>query len=489
MESVRDVKFYTFMNVLAEKAKKIQRLNKDKGWRTSINAEIGYGGARLMDVRFTGRKSMDELARCLYNCDGEYTTLRLVGSSAGNIIVYSLAFIMGIRGECCGFNVNNRLRMGKIIDRELFYKITGLNFPETVKCTCDGVRAICDLFLEVAALQEHPAWHETKEVGKKQQQHFNEFGSQYPGTKFNKRHKLSTKIIQQMFSEEKTMEQVLAFSEGTAASGFSDLYVEAPIQYVVNMYRAISNMEGRVGAMYNLSRVLILLCSRWEKKPGYKNDFYSKCEMYIGSKKIVDDESFIFTDLITGDLVPLVRLAPSNEDIQRDVIRFNDSTDILMDSIDVRDVVLPVLSKIIWQNVSARLKLRNNKSLSKLAKWKWNGMVSTHDNFDSNDYVIEHKRQLAADIMSDSLSKNHLPNFSKTITEYDEKENKTTPLICWNYIFELSPMGKHLFPLEEVCGFYEASLPLITPWQLKVVQKKRGRQMVIYGPRKRPRTQ
>ncbi|AUO15271.1 WSSV541 [White spot syndrome virus] len=44
----------------------------------------------------------------------------------------------------------------KIIDRELFYKITGLNFPETVKCTCDGVRAICDLFLEVAALQEHP---------------------------------------------------------------------------------------------------------------------------------------------------------------------------------------------------------------------------------------------------------------------------------------------------------------------------------------------
>ncbi|KAK7083450.1 hypothetical protein SK128_000854, partial [Halocaridina rubra] len=188
--------------------------------QASINAELGYGGARLLDVRFTGRECIDELTRCIHYCDGENLKLRIVGSSAGNIIVYILAFLMGVRGQCCGYDVNDRKRRLLITNKEAFFNMSGLHLPESVFCACDGVRAICDLFLEVAALQEHPAWHEPKRTAS---------GTNYPGLVFNQQRLLPTKTIQEILYNERTMEQILEFSEGTAASGFSDLYVEAPV--------------------------------------------------------------------------------------------------------------------------------------------------------------------------------------------------------------------------------------------------------------------
>lgn len=140
-ESVRDVKFFSFLNALANKSKRIHRLNSDidnseEKLRCSINAEIGYGGARLMDVRFTGRRTMNELSRCISFCDGTNTKLRVVGSSAGNIVAYSLAFIMGVRGVCCGYDVKNPRRSGLIVDRKLFRCAVGLELPISVTCAC-----------------------------------------------------------------------------------------------------------------------------------------------------------------------------------------------------------------------------------------------------------------------------------------------------------------------------------------------------------------
>nr|AKS10617.1 wsv269-like protein [Metopaulias depressus WSSV-like virus] len=468
--TVRDVKFYTFAEAVAKRAKWIR--NKISGTASaSINVEFGYGGARLMDVRWTGFKSIAKLCECLYYC-GSDLKLRVVGSSAGNIIAYSLAMILAMKGKCCGYNVKNPQRRGTNINKRLFYEASGLNIPANINCVCECVRIIFDLLLEMVAVQEHPAWHDDNDDddddddddGQEEDKEENTFGEEHTGFKFSTRRKLPVDTIRDMFAGTKTAESVLSFSQGTAASGFSDLFVEAPVQYVLNMYRAIDGLEGRVGVLYTLSRFLVLFCIEWPNEQVY-NPFFDVCEIYIGSRKIVDDEGFVFTDLVGTDSVPLVHLSPTA--VLNDVERFNGSVDILMDSIDVREIVLPRIAQIIWQRMIKRLKLRNDKSLSDLRNWRWNGKVSTPRSFPREDYELTERQQSSADIMTNN-DKDYLPDFEKTVT------GGSNDLLCWNYVFELSPMGKHLFQLERVSGLFEASLPLITPWQLKVVQKRRG---------------
>ena len=449
--TVRDVKFYTLAEAIAKRAKWIRKKISNTA---SINIEFGYGGARLMDVRWMGFKSIAKFCECLYYC-GSNLKLRVVGSSAGNIIVYSLAMVLAMKGKCCGYNVKNPQRRGTNINRRLFYKASGLNIPANINCACECIRIIFDSILEVAAVQEHPAWHD-EEGGD---------GEEYSG---NTRRKLSFDTIHEMFAGTKTAESVLSFSQNMAASGFSDLFVEAPVQYVLNMYRAIGGLEGRVGALYTLSRFLVLFCINWTKEHVY-NPFFDVCEFYIGARKIVDDEGFMFTDLVGTDSVPLVHLSATT--VLNDVERFNRSVDILMDSIDVREIVLPHIAQIIWQRMIKRLKLRNNKKLSDLRNWRWGGKIFTQRSFPREDYELIEQQQISADIMTNNV-KDYLPDFEKTIT--GESDN----LLCWNYVFELSPMGKHLFQLERVSGLFEASLPLITPWQIKAVQKRQ-----VYGPK------
>lgn len=379
-----------------------------------------------MDVRWTGFKSIAKLCECLSYCSSDLK-LRVVGSSAGNIITYSLAMILAMKGKCCGYDVKKPRKRETKINRQLFYKASGLCIPANVNCACECVRIISDMLLEVVAVQEHPAWHDDD--------------------LFNTRwRKLSTNIIREMFAGTKTAESVLSFSRGTAASGFSDLFVEAPVRYVLNMYRAIEGLEGRVGALYTLSRFLVLFCIDWSNEHVY-NPFFDVCEFYIGARKIVDDEGFVFTDLVSTDSVPLVHLSPTT--VFDDVERFNRSMDILMDSIDVRGIILSHIAPIIWQRMTKRLKLRNNKSLSDLKNWQWSGKVSTPRSFSSKDYELTEQRQISADIMTNSAD-DYLPDFEKIITV------GSTNLLCWNYVFELSPLGKHLFQLERVSGLSEA---------------------------------
>ena len=423
--TVRDVKFYMLAETVAKRAKWIR--NKISG-TASINIEFGYGGARLMDVRWTGLKSVAKLCECLYYC-GSDLKLRMVGSSAGNIIAYTLAIVLAMKGKCCGYNLKNPQRRGTNINRRLFYEASGLSIPSNINCACECVRKIFDLLLEAVAVQEHPAWHEDT------------------GFRFSPR--LSTDTIHEMFAGTTTAESVLSFTQGTAACGFTDLFVEAPVQYVLNMYHAIDGLEGRVGALYMLCRFLVLFCIDWSGQYVY-NHFFDACEVYIGARKI-DDEGFLFTDLVSTDSIPLVHLSPAT--ILKDVERFNRSVDTLMDSIDIKEIVLPRIAQIIWQRVVKRLKLKNDKNLSDLKKWRWNGKISTPRSFLGEDYEVTERRQTSADIMTDS-AKEYLPDFEKTVTGGSDNN-----LLCWNYVFELSPLGKHLFQLERVSGLFEASLP------------------------------
>ena len=458
--TVRDVKFYTFVAILAKKAKWIKNNIAEPA---SINAELGYGGARLMDVRWTGLKSIEKLCECINYCNGVDLKLRVTGSSAGNVMAYSLAMILAVKGSCCGYDVKKTKRRGGNINRGLFYDASSLRIPQNIKCACEAVRIIADLLLVVVAVQEHPSWHDVDD------EYPSSFAKEISGCS---RHTIPANTIQEMFSGNETAESVLSFSRGTAASGFSDIFVEAPIQYVIKMYRAIDGLEGRDGDLYSLSRYLLLFCVTWDKEDEHVNPFFDRCEFYIGARKIVDDEGFVFTDLVGTDSVPLVNLISkaTTHAVKSDVKRFNESVDILMDSIDVREIVLPKVARFIWRRVQSRLKLRNNKTIGDIKNWKWDGVVSSCRSYTRKDYEITERRQTASDIMTGSGG-DYLPDFEKMIIDTTGVQD----LLCWNYVFELSPLGKHLFGLERVSALIEASLPLITPFQMKVSQRRRGR--------------
>lgn len=441
--TVRDAKFFGFASILAEQAKRLSK-KAPVDAPVSINAEIGYGGARLMDVRWTGNRTLMKLCECIHNCSGENVTLRLVGSSAGNIVVYTLAMVLSIRGVCCGYDVRQPQKRGRVIMRDSFFRATGLQIPDDADCACECVRRTADLLLEMAAVQEHPAWYNddaddhTHDVFAEYQ---SVFGRQFPVLKFNARHKLSTQIIKDLFEGKKTAETILAFGQGTAACGYSDLYIEAPVHYAVNMYRAINGLEGRVGTLYILSRYILLYCTKWVDVSSVNvNPLLGRCEMYLGARKITGDEGYVFTELVSMDLVPLVALPFRN--VRHDVDIFNRGMDALMDSIDVREIMFPHWPNVFWNREKKRMRLR------------WSGRVSTS----TQDFEMVDHQQMAADIMTNNDNQ-PLPNFEDMVIKNAPLGRNT---LCWNYVFEISPRGKHLFPLERTHGLFEASLPLIT---------------------------
>lgn len=460
--TVRDAKFFSFAEALATRARWV-RQNLAPGTSVSINAELGYGGARLMDVRWTGPKSISKLCDCLYYCNRDIK-LRVVGCSAGNIIAYSLGVLLGLKGRCCGYDVKNPKKNGNNIRRDLFFQASGLKIPDSMDCACECVRLIADLLLEVVAVQEHPSWHKNNDDDHDQE-----------SLRPNFNHKLSTDIIKEMFEGKKTAESILVFSQGTAASGFSDLYVEAPIQYLLNTFRAIDGLEGRLGVFYLLSRFLIICCTDWKCGEDYINPFFERCELYIGARKNTGDEGFVFSDLVGTQSVPLISL-DNLSNLKEDVDRFNKSVDLLMESIDVREIVFPRLAQVVWQRRIKRLRLKENNTL--LKNWKWNGQLSTVRFYSNTDFEVVNHRQNTVDIMTNNAN-GYLPDFEMMVLLLKAPE-KT---LCWNYVFEISPLGKHLFNLERVSGHFEASLPNLTPWQLKVTQTKKGRKMAVYTPR------
>nr|BDU62194.1 wsv269-like protein [Chionoecetes opilio bacilliform virus]GAV93252.1 hypothetical protein SCV_132 [Chionoecetes opilio bacilliform virus] len=471
--TVRDINFYRFASVLALRAKHASlTLNSIP---VSINAEIGYGGARLMDVRWTGFETISMLCDCLFYCS-DNVKLRLVGSSAGNIIIYSLAMVLGMKGVCCGFDTKNPQRRGRSLRRDIFKRATGLVIPEDVECVCECVRRISDLLLEVVAIQEHPAWHNNDSEG-----------SNISNIKFTSRHELSTEIIKELFEGKETAESILSsIGKGTAASGFSDLYIEAPVQYVLNMYRAIDGLEGRVGALYLISRFMILFCAKWYDMESVET-LRGRCGLYIGAKKSSGNEGYIFSDII--DDVPLYRLPlgqNKTDIIMEDVDTFNMGMDMLMDSIDVREIIRDAsmvtrVVEAVWSEELRRLRVRTNATFLDVENWRWSGRISSPRIFDHGDFEIMSREQTTTDIMTNNKG-GTLPDFEAMVIRSASREFTPTPL-CWNYIFEISPQSKHLFPLERVSVIFEASTPQISDWQLKVLHKRNGRNVFVFGTR------
>nr|BDT62664.1 MAG: wsv269-like protein [Metapenaeus ensis nimavirus]GBG35437.1 wsv269-like protein [Metapenaeus ensis nimavirus] len=471
--TIRDISFFSLADALAKKAKWIN--NNMRETSASINVEFGYGGARLMDVRWTGFDSISRLCDCLYYCDGKNLKLRVVGLSAGNVLAYSLALILAVKGSCCGYDTNKPRKRGFIIDRDLFHSVSGLTIPDGIDCVCECLRIIADTLLEAVAIQEHPAWHDhsvyclVRGTKKRKKGH--------PSLNLNEARQMPSIPIHKIFSGGETAESILSFGQGTAASGFSDLFVQAPVQYALSMYRAIVGLEGRIGVLYSLVRFLMMFCVEWSIEPDYVNPFFERCEIYLGARRIQGDEGFVFTNLVNTNHIPLVHIASgvTSSDVsllRADVDRLNSSMNVLMDSVDLRQIIFSHLAEVIWQRKMKRLYLRKDKTVSDIRTWTWDGKISTTRSC-STDYEIVTRCQNSTDIMTNSEA-DYLPDFEKEIVNSTGVQS-----LCWNFVFELSPFGKHLFPLEKVSGLFEASLPLTTSQQLKVLQSYREKKMVF----------
>ena len=176
----------------------------------------------------------------------------------------------------------------------------------------------------------------------------------------------------------------------------------------------------------------------------------------MGARKIIDDEGFVFTDLVGTDSVPLVKLIGNATTlaVKSDARRFNESVDALMESIDVKEILLPKVARVIWQKILKRLALKNNKTIDDVRNWRWDGVVPSTGFYSFDDYEIKQHHQITSDITTNNFG-DYLPNFEKMIIDSTGVNN----LLCWNFVFELSPSGQHLFELERVSALIEASLP------------------------------
>lgn len=449
--TVRDAKFYEFCNAMALQAKE----NPER----TINAEVGYGGTRLMDVRWLGRSSIDKLVDCLFHLDSKrIVKLNMTGASAGNVVMASLAIILPMRYLCCGLN-NKKREKRFLVNPVNFKNSVGFEIPD--KCACEAVRRIFDFFLELTAFTEHPSWYDN-DAEEDDEDRITGRGKKLRGLPENKpSHKISQFAVKALFEGSETVESLLAFSE-EAASGFSNLYIYAPVRYVVSMYRAIAGIQGKVAISYIISRYLISECSYRAMgssdipDPDVLSDILS---IKIGSKKLDCDE-YVFDDIL--HYRPLTRIVHTARNVDAyaayekyldDMEAINSMVDILINSVDVRDIVFPILSEIIWKRKHKRLHFKTSSiDLTRDIKmWTWDGKIPSLDDYDS--LLLEERiiPQTTVDIMSNT--KGRLPNFTQ-ITEEGA-----------NYIFELSPVSKHLFEIDNVNGLFEASLPALNSSQ------------------------
>lgn len=455
--TVRDAKFYEFCSAMALQAKETPE--------RTINAEVGYGGARLMDVRWLGRSSIDKLVDCLFQLDSKKKAkLNMTGASAGNVVMASLAIILPMRYICCGLN-NNKREERFLLNPANFKKNVGFELPD--KCTCEAVRRIFDFFLELTALTEHPFWYEYSNDASGETDDldggYEERKKWRCSPEIKQPHGISQLTVKALFDGSETVESLLAISE-EAASAFSNLYIYAPVRYAYSMYRAITGIQGKVAISYIISRYLISECSYRATgssdipDPDGLQDILS---IKIGSKNL-DSNEYVFDDIL--DYRPLTRIVHTTQNIDDyavheryldDMEATNSLVDILINSVDVRDIVFPMLSEIIWKRKHKRLRLKTSSTdlHRDIKTWTWDGKVPSLDDYD--DLFLEEGTtpQITVDIMSNTNG--HLPNFTD-ITEQGA-----------NYIFELSPVSKHLFEIDKVNGLFEASLPALNAFQIK----------------------
>lgn len=525
--SARDANFYYFIKSLLLRSKDEYFLHyyeeKDAdskdldillNRKLSINAEIGYGGARVMDVRWTGKETLNKLSNCIGYCEkinllknsSNSCHLRLVGLSAGNLIVYTLALLISVRKRCCGFEPRRKY-LGKVI-RESFKNSTGFDIKHIDErtCVCDVVRRLADTLLEVTALQEHPSWKEVVD----------------PNTKIH----IPSNTIKDIFYGKKNVETILDFTQDQA-SGYTDLYLSSPVQYLVNMYRAIDGLPGRLALLYIMCRHLILFCSEWlmDEKDGEGTPMNFSVSFFLGAKsslKGTTNDSFIYQHINDFDyydmfkqkktqaiskfgsynnndnnmniakegFIPLSVLIDykkncseglpnsskdaSNVDlvnlINIDCEKFNNSVNDLLGSINIQEIVMPIMSELVFPQNSVKLAIRQISNIDTVTNWFWDGCIPSYQVFDKDYFILLERDIKTLDIMTRT-------NESLQDIELYFKELYNTN-ISSNYIFEISPAGRHMFNVDRVDGLVEASLPLVTPWQLKAEHMRRGNKLV-----------
>ena len=406
--TLRDVSFYNMC-----KAMRLQALDMP---REKINVECGYGGARLLDCRWLGPLVFDELVDCIKILEDGGGSLNVVGLSAGNVIATSLAILLPLRRLCCGFDNRDRRRRFQV-DKKAFATATNLQIPSEDLCACDTIRRIYDFLFEITALLEHPSGYYSQK-----------------------------NTISDIFSGKQTVESTLSFSD-KVASAFTNMYLSEPVRYATVMYRVIDDLQGKMNIAYILSRHLLTRCAT-TLQTGELN-CVAPLSISIGSKDIQSNQ-FVFTDIV--DLRPLTRLVPGLKvrSYKKDAEAMNEVLRILVSSIDVKDILFPILSELIWKRENKLLSLREDADPETvLREWKWDGKVPSFDRHNNRLMKRNVLPQNTVDIMVNT--KGHLPNFSEAMGGGA------------NYIFEISPFGKHLFSTDNVNGLFEACTPNISP--------------------------
>lgn len=441
--TLRDVSFYDMCRAMKVQALDIPRHN--------INMECGYGGARLLDCRWLGPVVFDELVDCIKILEreggGGGGSLNVVGSSAGNVIAASLAILLPLRCLCCGFDNTDRKRRFQV-DGDAFVAATNLRIPPEDQCACDTVRRIYDFLFEITALSEHPSWYEGDAIVE-------------GGTKRKK--KVSYETISNIFSGKQTVESTLSFS-GKVASAFTNMYVSEPVRYATVTYRVINDLQGKMNLAYILSRHLLTRCATL-RRPSEEIDPNSAAPLSvnIGSKEIQSNR-FVFTNII--DLKPLSRLVPGltllrPSDYKKDAEAMNEMLRTLISSVDLREILFPVLSEFMWKRKNKLLGLREDADPETVLRgWRWDGKVPSYDKHDDRLMKRIVIPQNTVDIMSNT--EGHLPNFTEAMGGGA------------SYIFEVSPLGKHLFATDSVNGLFAACTPGLNVFQVKAVHSRQG---------------
>ena len=446
--TLRDASFFNMC-----RAMKIQALDMP-GYK--INVECGYGGARLLDSRWLGPVVFDELADCINIMErGDGGSLNVVGASAGNVISASLAILLPLRHLCCGFDNTDRRRRFRV-DRKAFFDATNLHIPPEDLCACDTVRRIYDFLFEITALSEHPSlYYGTDEKGAPE----TKMVSKTRSTSFEK---LSCKTISNIFSGKQTVESILS-SADNVASAFNNMYVNEPIRYLAVMYRVVDDLQGKMNLAYILSRHLLTRCTTL-RLPSEEIGPNSTASLSIViSSKDIQSNRFVFTDIThlkpLSRLVPGPKLAPS--DYKNDAEAMNELLRTLISGVDVREILFPYASEILWKRKNVLLSLREDADIETvLHGWRWDGKVPSFDRHDVRLIKRTVFLQNTVDIMSNT--KSHLPNFTETIGGGA------------NYIFEISPLGKHLFSTDSVNGLFEACTPGLNIFQIGAAHPRRG---------------
>ncbi|KAK3884964.1 hypothetical protein Pcinc_010807 [Petrolisthes cinctipes] len=258
------------------------------------------------------------------------------------------------------------------------------------------------------------------------------------------------------------------------------MYLNEPLRYATVVYRIVDDLQGKMNLAYLLSRHLVTRCSNRRDPyaaaapPPPGTSGYS---IRLGSKNI-DSNQFVFTDIT--DLRPLTRFmykSSAAADSEASLLLFegdaeaiNDITNKLMLSVDVREIIFPVLSEVLWKRKNKLLNVRGDAdSYTRSLSWEWDGKVPSFNRYDDQLLRRAVIQQNIVNIMSNT--KGRLPNYAEAVGRGS------------NYIFELSPLGKHLFSADEVNGLFEACTPGLNVYQIKKAHSQEGDKIatVIHG--------